>query len=166
MKFHIVDELDVPAKHFWNLLFTPEMEAVIREGGNLEEYHAEVTEEPTILHRRVRTVPRLDMPAALKKVVGADTMGYIEEQKVPKDGPMEFQWKSIPDKLADKSKTEGVFRVEPIGDNRCRRIIEGVVEVKIFGVGTLAEKYIIGEMEKTYHKVAKAQEKFVKEQEC
>lgn len=166
MKFKIVDELNVPAKHFWNHLFTTEMEAVIREGGNLEEYHAEVTEEPTILHRRVRTVPRLDMPGALKKVVGSDTLGYIEEQKVPKDGTMEYQWESIPDKLADKSYTGGNFKVEPLGEDRCRRTIEGEVKVKIFGVGTLAEKYIVGEMEKTYHAVATAQEKYVKEKEC
>ena len=168
MKFKIVDELNVPAHHFWNHLFTTEMEAVIREGGNLDEYYAEVTEEPTILHRRVRTLPRLNLPAALKKVVGGDSLGYIEEQKVPKDGKMEYEWESIPDQanLAKKSYTGGTFKVEPLGDDRCRRTIEGEVNVKIFGVGTLAEKYIVSEMEKTYHNVAKAQEKYVKEKEC
>jgi len=87
--------------------------------------------------RRMRVVPKLDMPKPVTKVLG-DSFGYTEEATISRD-ESEFRWKMKPNAMGDKLRTEGIIRVEPVGDDKCRRIDEVTVEAKVFGVGKLIE---------------------------
>ncbi|MEM1033874.1 MAG: DUF2505 domain-containing protein [Myxococcota bacterium] len=87
--------------------------------------------------RRMRVVPRLDMPKAVTKVLG-DSFGYTEEATIDRDGSV-YRWQMKPNTMGDKLRTEGVIRIEAVSDDRCRRRDEVTVEAKIFGVGKLIE---------------------------
>ncbi len=87
--------------------------------------------------RRLRAVPKLNMPKPVMKILG-DSFGYEEEGRLDRD-KNEWHWKMIPNTMRDKLKTEGVVRVEAAGDGKCRRTDEATLEAKVFGVGKLIE---------------------------
>ena len=161
MKFSITHDYNISADDLWKHLFDPELEASVKQAADLAEFDVKSRKEGDLLIRDVRVLPNIDLPGPLRKVFG-DSIGYREEDRVPQDGSMEYSWKARPDTLADKVKMEGVFRVEPIDEGRCRRVIEGEVQVKIFGVGGMAEKFMLGELKKSYAKVAAEQERWIK----
>ena len=87
--------------------------------------------------RRVSVTPKMDMPAAVQKVLGSN-FRYTEETRFDKkSGRATF--KAIPSTMADKLTTEGTIRMESLGPNKCRRIIDVTTEAKVMLVGSLLE---------------------------
>jgi hypothetical protein len=82
--------------------------------------------------RKIRIVPKLNLPGPLQKLVGARN---------------EWQFRMVqPDKLdpgakakKDMISTQGTIRVEAVGSDRCRRNDEVVIEANVFGLGGLIE---------------------------
>lgn len=163
MKFSISHELNVSADQLWKDLFHPDMEKSVSVATKLKEFFVDTKDEGSTLRRNVRVVPNVELPGALKAVLG-NTIGYREVDVVPKSGPMEYKWTVTTDAIPDKISIGGTFRVEPLGPTRCKRIISGDVTVKIFGLGGLAEKFIISQLEENYEMVAKEQERWFKQQ--
>jgi hypothetical protein len=161
MKFEISHELGVSAEALWKNNFNPDLEAVIQKEIRLQEYKVDSKKQGATTIRSVRVVPTVDMPTVLKKAIGADTIGYVEEQRIPAKG-MHYEWKTTADKLTDKIDIHGTFRVEPLGPDRCKRTFEGEARVRIFGVGGLAEKFLVSELERQYGQVAGIQERWIK----
>ncbi len=91
----------------------------------------------TETERRLRVVPKLNMPKPVMKILG-DSFGYEEEGRLDKANNT-WHWKMIPNTMSEKLKTEGTVRVEAAGDGKCRRTDEVTLEAKIFGVGGLIE---------------------------
>src|SRR5262245_41039480 len=79
----------------------------------------------------------MNMPGPVAKILG-DNFRYREEGNFDKKSRT-FHRKMIPRVMPDKMRTEGVVRIEPIGDNKVRRVADLTVEAKIFGVGGLME---------------------------
>ena len=88
------------------------------------------TSAPVVAHA-------VTVPAPVAKLFGSK-LRYVEEGRLDK-ATRTWRWKTTPSTLADKVKNEGTMRVEPAGDGKCRRIVEIVVEAKVFGVGGLIE---------------------------
>jgi hypothetical protein len=91
----------------------------------------------TDTERRLRVVPKLNMPGPVMKILG-DSFGYEEEGRLDK-AKNAWHWKMIPNTMRDKLKTEGIVRIEAAGDGKCRRTDEVTMEAKIFGIGGLIE---------------------------
>ncbi len=131
----------------------------------LEFPHYEVTKSEDgekELRRTVNVVPKLGpMPGPVKKLIG-DGLGY-EEEGVFDKAARRYKIKITPNKLADKMKIEGVLYVEPKGEGKVNRIFECSVNVKIFGIGGLVEKQIIGDMQNSYAKGAEFTNKYLAE---
>jgi hypothetical protein len=87
--------------------------------------------------RRIRCVPRLELPARVRKVLGPG-IAYMEEGRFDRKAQV---WRSrfIPSVLADRLTSTVEVRAEPAGPGRCRRTIEYTVEARIFGVGGMVE---------------------------
>jgi hypothetical protein len=87
--------------------------------------------------RRMAMIPKIDMPAAVAKLVG-DKVGFEERADYDRKAGL-FRFQII---LAafDKARVEGTMRVVPHGDGQCKRIVDFEVEVKMFGVGGMIEK--------------------------
>ncbi len=85
--------------------------------------------------RKIRTVPRMNLPSVLEKLVG-DSFAYEEHGTLDR-ARNEWTWRMVPKK--EIVATRGKVRVEPVGDNQCRRLDEVSIEGKIFGLGGVIE---------------------------
>jgi hypothetical protein len=65
--------------------------------------------------------------------------------------------------MADKITIEIAMWTEPSGENKLRRIVEGTVTAKIFGVGGMLEKKMISDLERSYEKTATFTNQFIQE---
>jgi hypothetical protein len=113
------------------------------------------------LHRKVRTEPKADAPAAVRKVLG-DSLSYIEEGVFdPK--AKRYRYTITPSTLADKTSIKGDFWVEPQGDARCERLCDIDLAVKIFGVGRIVEGFIEKTTRDSYDEAAKFTQQWIRE---
>lgn len=159
MKLHCEHEIPLSAEAFWDVLHAPRYEALVAEAAKLHEYcELERRDDGDAIYRRLRGRPEL--PAALAKLVarvapGAGTPSYLEEQWRSKTH-REVRWRMQPSVLPERSRIEGTLRVEPLDALRCRRVLDGVVEVDLFGVGRLVEKAVVSAVTDAYAKAALA----------
>lgn len=91
--------------------------------------------EQTDTTRKIRVVPKLNLPGVLQKAVG-DSFAYEEHGTLDR-ARNEWTWRMVPRK--EIVATRGKLRLEPAGDGQCRRHDEVIIEGKIFGVGGLIE---------------------------
>jgi hypothetical protein len=91
--------------------------------------------ELTPTARKIRVVPKVNLPGVLQKAVG-DSFGYEEHGTLDR-ARNEWVWRMIPRK--EIVATRGKTRLEPTGDGQCRRYDEVIIEGKIFGIGGLIE---------------------------
>lgn len=140
----LVHEINCSPAVFWKLQFDPAFnEALLAHAMKVEQYKTLKFEENDREIRRTTTgKPKIDLPGPIKKIMG-DGFAYTEEGKFDK-ATQTWSWKISVSSFGDKARNEGTMRLEPISDDKVRRIAEAVVECKIFGVGGLVE----GNMEK------------------
>ena len=108
--------------------------------------------------RKLRAVPKLNLPAVLEKLVG-DSFAYEEHGTLDR-AKNEWTWRMVqPAKLDPKSKqrkemvtTRGTIRVEAAGEGQCRRSDEVTVEAKLFGVGGIIESTVEKEIRASWSK--------------
>jgi len=113
------------------------------------------------VERVVEAAPPIgDLPGPLKSVVG-DNAGYQERGLLDR-GAKRYTATVVPNRLADKINVKIEISTVADGQNRCRRIARGSVNVKMmFPVGGLLEKKMIGDLEKSYAKSADFTNEFV-----
>ncbi|MEB2310643.1 MAG: DUF2505 domain-containing protein [Sorangiineae bacterium] len=121
------------------------------------------TDRGDTIERVVELVPPTgELPGPLKKLIG-DGLGYRESGRFDKQR-RRFEVSITPNKLADKITITGVLRTEPTSDGKCRRIYEGSVEARVFGVGGMIEKRVISDVEQNYAKAAAFTNQYLIEQ--
>ena len=114
------------------------------------------------IHRSIEIVPKLgDLPAPLKKLVG-DGVGYREDGVFDKK-TRRYKVKIVPNKLVDKLFITGELHTEPAGDNKCKRIYLASVEAKVFGIGGMLEKRVLGDIQNGYDAGARFTNKYIAE---
>jgi len=138
-KFTVTHEINCNAETFWKLFFDKSFnETMYRNELGFPRFDIlDQQETDAKLTRKVAGQPKMDVPAPVAKLLGSN-FAYVEEGTLDKSTKI-WRWKLIPSTLADKMRTEGVVRLEPIGDSKVRRIAEIEIEVKVFGVGGLME---------------------------
>jgi hypothetical protein len=156
MKLYCEHEIALPAEEFWAMLHAPDYEARVGQAIGLRAYEElERRDEPDAIYRRLRV--EADLPDALRglvrRVAGDASAGYVEEQWRSRSR-MEVRWRMQPNVLADRIRIEGVVRIEPRGARRCVRILDGVVEIGVFGLGGLLERAAIAMVIDAYAKGA------------
>ena len=162
MKATYAHEFHCDADTFWNKIFLdPEYnKALYLQGLGFPEY--EVLEERdtgNTVVRRVRVVPKQDAPAAIQKLVGGK-LAYVEEGTFDKTAKR-YRFKVVSGAMADKVRTDGELRIEPVGDKRVRRVFDMNVEVKIFGVGGMVESFVGKSLQENYDAAAKFTNKWI-----
>lgn len=136
---HIAHEINCSPAVFWKLYFDPVFsEALVREAVKAEDFKILSFDENEREIVRVTTGrPKINAPAAIQKVIGAN-FSYTERGVFDK-ASQTWTWKISLSAFTDKVRNEGTMRLEPLGPDRVRRIGEGVVEAKIFGMGGMME---------------------------
>ncbi|MDC0711888.1 DUF2505 family protein [Stigmatella sp. ncwal1] len=138
-KFTATHEIHCTEDAFWKLFFDKESDTRFHKEdlGYLEYQIVEQRETSTETFRNASAQPRMDLPGPLMKLFGS---GYrhTEEGRFDK-GTKLWSARRTPSTMADKFRQEYVLRVEPVGTDRVRRVIEYNIEAKVFGVGGLME---------------------------
>lgn len=138
---HII-EIDVDA--FWkDLFFDPEFNrAFFVDFLEFTTYDVlEQRSEPDgTIHRRVDCMPKVDLPAPVRKLFG-DSVRFVE---IGRYDPAKRRYfvEAVPRVGAERVKTTSEIWVEPAGDKRCQRIVNVHSSVKAFGMGSLIEAYL------------------------
>src|SRR5512135_790540 len=70
--------------------------------------------------RKIRVVPKVNLPGVLQKLVG-DRFAYEEHGTLDR-ARNEWTWRMVP--VKEIVATRGKVRLEPVGENQCRRIDE------------------------------------------
>jgi hypothetical protein len=138
-KVHLSHEINCSPEVFWKLYFDPAFtEALLREAIKVDDFKIVKLEETDQEIVRVTTgKPRISAPAAVQKMIG-NNFSYTEEARFDRK-TQTLRWKISLSTFTDKTRNEGVMRLEPIGTDRVRRIADAEVEAKIFGMGGMME---------------------------
>src|SRR5262249_25807392 len=122
--FTLTHEIKCGVQRFWDLFFDREYndKLYLSTLGFPEFKLLEQRETETGFVRKAAGQPKMDMPAPIAKLLGPG-FRYVEEGTFDKAKGV-YRWKLTPSSLADKMRNEGVLRAEPLGDDRCKRIVE------------------------------------------
>lgn len=136
----LVHEINCDEETFWKLFFDKEFtEKLYKEGLEFPEWsNEEQTETDTEIKRRTKGRPKMkNMPGPVAKLLG-NSFGYVENGSMNKKDKV-WRWKLTPSTMADKIKQEGSLKLEPGADGKVKRVVEMVIEAKVFGIGGMLE---------------------------
>lgn len=158
-------EIDTDEDTFWTkIVFDEKFNKELYEGAmkfprwNL----ASSKEDDAKIVRRVEVdPPTMDLPAALKKVIG-DKLAYVEEGTFDKK-TKKYTFKVTPSTMAEKTKINGELWVEKVADKKIRRMCRISVEVKVFMVGGMVEERILSDLRSSYDNSTAFTNKFIKD---
>lgn len=136
----LVHEINCDEETFWKLFFDKEFnEKLYKEGLEFPEWsNEEQTDNDTEIKRRTKGRPKLkNVPGPVAKILG-NSFGYVENGSMNKKEKV-WRWKLTPSTMADKIKQEGSLKIEPGPNGKVKRIVEMVIEAKVFGIGGMLE---------------------------
>jgi hypothetical protein len=137
--FTLKHEINCDEATFWKVFVDNEFNTTLYRNV-LEFPEFEITEQresDTEITRKAKGKPKMNMPGPVAKLLGS-SFGYVEEGRFDKATKV-WKFKVIPSTLADKMRNEGSVRLEPAGEGKVRRVVELIIEAKIFGVGGMLE---------------------------
>lgn len=148
MKMHKEHRIECSVERFYALMFDPDFERRMNlEAMDMQAHEVLERDVASGLWRmRCRMTPKDNMPAFLKKLLGASFS--LEETMTHEKGSGKAQVTLTPSALRDKSRMGYTMQVVPEGEGACRRIMDWDLEIKIFGIGGQVEKFALGEIEK------------------
>lgn len=156
MRVHCEHEIPLAADAFWELLHAPHYEAAVAEAVGLRAYRElERREEPDAIYRRLQVEAELPetLAGVLRRLGLEGPLGYVEEQWRSRER-REVRWRMTPGALAERARIEGIVRIEPRGATRCVRVLDGAIEVRVFGVGGMLERAAVKMVTDAYAKGA------------
>ena len=106
--------------------------------------------------------PKSDAPAVVQKLVGG-SISYVEQGRFDPTTRI-WTYDISLSKLGDKVRIGGKFWVEPRGDKRIERICDVDLNVNIFGVGGVVEKFIEKETRDSYEKTTSFTNEWIRKQ--
>ena len=140
IKVTLVHDLRCSKERFWKLFFDPDFtREMILDGLDFATCEIEPIKASNGIRRRAMEVkPKLDLPAAVKKLLGPK-LGYREEATFD-EATEEWRYTIHLNMLGDRIKLGGKMTIEEGTAQRCRRHSDLWVEARIFGLGGVVEK--------------------------
>ncbi len=152
-------------KTFWEQVF---FDAEYNRRLFYDELHfVEWTElEQTHENDRVRRVARAlppppDLPGPLKAAL-AGGVGY-EERGVYERATNRYDARVKPNSLSDRVSVELEFHTEPVGDDKCKRIVIGRINARVMLIGGLLEQRMVTDLTRSYEQSASFTNRFLAE---
>ena len=165
MRYTIKHTIETDVDTFWSkLFFDAEFNrAMFVDGLQFTTYQVleDVKEPDGTVRKRVECAPKIELPAAARKIFG-NTVGYTEIGRFDPKLRKYFA-DVVPKVAADKVKTTSETWFEPRGDKRCERIVQVDTTVKVFGLGTLLEGFIEQQTREQYAKSAEFTNRWIRE---
>jgi hypothetical protein len=108
--------------------------------------------------RLVHIVPRAQIPAPVAKILNGQTISY--EETTVFDPTTRSATFSITSVAGDTVQVGGIAQfIEEPGGVRVR--FEGEAKVKVFGIGGIAERYIVNEVKERYEIIQRMMQEFI-----
>ena len=165
MRYTIKHTIETDIDTFWNkVIFDPEFNRkLFIEHLGFTAYNVleDRTDADGVRHRRVDAVPKIELPAAARKVLG-DNLGFVEVGRYD-PAVKRYYINVLPKTGGDKIKTTTEIWAEPSGDKRCERIVSIDNSVKIFGIGGLVEGFIEQQTRDSYARGAEYTNRYIRE---
>ncbi len=122
-------------------------EANLRDRNLLEERILDDGKE----YRKVRYAPQVDLPGPLRKLLEGDGVGQLIEYNeiTVFDRDRRTATLEVESIAGDTIQVSGLVRFLEEGDG-VRMKFEGEAKVKVFGIGGVAERFIVNEVKKRY----------------
>ena len=142
LKFTIEHELDCSPDGHWELFFDPEWtESLIVGGLGFESCDVKpFVDEGDERSRQMRVIPKLDVPAAVAKLLGP-RLGYTEKGvfHLP---TKRWKYDLVLSVLAERIRLGGELTTKAIDGkpDKCTRVSELWVDCRIFGIGGMVER--------------------------
>jgi hypothetical protein len=144
MDFQIRHSVNTDPETYWSKIFFDDdfNQEVFMEGMKFKSYEVleNTINDDGSRKRRVRAEPNADAPAVVKKLIGG-SLSYTEDGSFDSKTNT-WSFKMTMSTLSDKIQVSGKIRLEPRGDKKLERIVDTTINVKIFGVGGVFEKFI------------------------
>jgi len=133
-------EIHCSLERFWELFFDPAFtREMIVDGLGFASCDVDpVVADGPWQKRTMRVVPKIDVPAAVAKLLGPK-LGYTEHGKLD-TRTREWSYEIVLSVLSDRIRMGGKVRVDAAGANRCMRHSDLWVDVRILGLGGLVER--------------------------
>jgi hypothetical protein len=152
MRIEIRDTYAIDNDEYWDEVFFDDAYNAALYGPGMGFDGREIIEQTTgedgrVVRRRMRVDPKLDAPAPVKKALGGST-AYTEEGQMSAD--RRWKYRIIPARMADRIRIEGEMWGEPAGEGRMVRVARIDVDVRIFGLGKVIEKFVEKSMRDAY----------------
>jgi hypothetical protein len=164
MKVTISHDFAIDPDTFWSKIFfdTDFNRALYIDHLGFPEWQVvEERDAGTEIVRRVRVTPKQDAPAVIKKLAG-NSFSYTEEGRYDK-AAKRYRFRVVPSAMADKFRTEGELRAEPLGEKQMRRVVEMTIDVKIALVGGTVESFVQKQTQESYAQAAAFTNRWIKD---
>jgi len=160
--FSMTHEIDCDVDRFWELFFDEAFTKRMFADLEFKAYDfVSRKDTDTEIQMTIKAVPKMDMPGPIAKVLG-DGFGYTEEGTFDRVKKV-YRFVTKPNTLEGKLKSGGSIHCEPLGPNRCKRIVESYIEAKIFGIGGAIEKMTEKSYRDGFGKGADLMNRYIKE---
>lgn len=139
-------EIHCSADRFWTTFFDPDFneQLFVQELGFRDYCVLEQKESENGIECRSTGVIESHLATPLRTLTGQE-MRYVHQGCFDRSSRC-YRWQSVPARMADRLRLEGSMRIEPIGTDCVRRIVEFNVEARIFGIGGLLESKVVKEL--------------------
>lgn len=141
-------EIDCTPDRFWELYLDDEFQRrMFVDGlGWLPPTITHGADSEDEFQRTMEANPKVLISGPVARLI-KHTLGFVETASFDKAERV-FRMKHRTNIFGDKVRLQGEFRVEPVGEHRCRRVARLEVEAHVFGVGRLLEKAVEINMKK------------------
>ncbi len=142
------DEIPVKSDRFFeDVILNDELTSkMYLEGLGFQQWEVvSRTEEDGKIVREVDVTPPQNIPSFMKKFIKGK-FSY-KERVIWQKGSDSCTVETIPNVMSDKIDIATTIKVEPMDENRCRRIMEVEIKVRIPLIGGKIENHVLGEVE-------------------
>lgn len=157
---HVIEGL--PLAKYKELYFEDEFNVALCRAVRLarRSLKFERTGDKVVRHVHVEPEGR-EIPAPVAKLLGQRRFSYVEELEMDL-ATGEGRWRTIPTLLPEKVDARGTLRFVDAGGS-ARRIVHGTIDVHVFGIGSIVERFICSDAERSYADAAVFTRAFIRE---
>ena len=155
MKFSIEHAYEnISVAEYCALHFDETFNIALCKATHLLRTQPDLRHEGALIVRAVTIAPERALPAPLMSLLGNKNFQYVEHVRFDTSS-YSGTWTVEPALLADKLKSAGTLRFEKTREGQgVKRIVEGEISVKIFGLGGIIEKLVLEDVKKSYDDAA------------
>jgi hypothetical protein len=147
---HVFGGIELPA--YEKLYFDEPFNVALCQATGLGRTLVKLETRDGLLTRAVLVHPERELPGPVARIIGSGSFEYTEHLEY-RLGSFAGTWRTEPAMLKDKIVSQGAFSFAA-APGGIRRVVEGEVKVKIFGLGGVIEAFVVADVEKSYARAA------------